>query len=79
MINFSNLDVKSLTTDEMNSLIGLKFVDNNSDGDHLISRDRLPENSRVIPKGYLVTMDYQEDRLNLHLNEEGIVTKVKKG
>ena len=45
----------------------------------MISRDRLPKNTRIIPKGSFVTMDWQEDRLNLHLNEEDIIIKVKKG
>lgn len=45
----------------------------------MISRDRLPKNTRIIPKGSMVTMDWQEDRLNLHLDDKEIVTKVKKG
>ena len=72
-----------MSPEQMESLIGLKFIDSpaapSSPTEGLLTRSQLPKNSRVIPKGYVVTMDYQEDRLNLHLDEKGIVSKVKKG
>jgi hypothetical protein len=33
----------------------------------------------VIPPGSFVTMDFQEDRLNVHIDSAGKITKVKKG
>lgn len=45
----------------------------------MVSRDQLPKKCRVIPPGSVVTMDWVEDRLNVHLNSEGKITKVKKG
>lgn len=45
----------------------------------MISRDRLPKGSRVIPKGGFVTMDYVEDRLNVFLDDDGKVKRVTVG
>ena len=39
----------------------------------------LPEVSRVIPPGAMVTKDYREERLNVHVKEDGTVTHVTKG
>ena len=72
-----------MSQDQKDSLLGLKFVDvadpSTASIPGAIARSQLPENSRVIPQGYFVTMDYQEDRLNLYLDAEGKVKKVKTG
>ena len=39
----------------------------------------LPEQSRVIKPGSMVTKDFNPDRLNIHVNEEGTVTHVQQG
>ena len=36
----------------------------------------LPERRRIIPPGSAVTMDYIPDRLNLEVDETGIITRV---
>lgn len=79
MINFKNIPVESISDAEMKLLIGLKFVDGNSNDPNVITRERLPNNCRVIPAGNVVTMDWVPDRLNVHLDEDGNVKKVKKG
>ena len=78
MIDYSKKKVESLSETEMNHLIGLKFVETNPSLNDL-TREKLPENCRVIPPGSMVTMDFQEDRLNVYLDEADIVKKVKKG
>ena len=39
----------------------------------------LPEEHRIISPGTMVTKDYNEDRLNVHLNEDGTVSHVLHG
>ncbi|PCH95989.1 MAG: hypothetical protein COB84_05405 [Rhodobacteraceae bacterium] len=39
----------------------------------------LPPRTRVLRPGALVTMDYIESRLNIHLNGQGIIVKLKCG
>lgn len=36
----------------------------------------LPHGTRIIPPGTMVTMDYQEDRLNLDIDEANRITRV---
>lgn len=79
IVDFSRNSVESLTEDQLSSLKNLKFVDGPSTDSNSITRDRLPKESRVIPKGSVVTMDWDPNRLNLYLDEEGKVYKVKKG
>ena len=43
------------------------------------SKKDLPEEHRVIAPGQLVTRDFKENRLNVHLNEDGIVSHVIHG
>ncbi len=45
----------------------------------MISRDRLPPGTRIIPKGAFVTMDYVGDRLNLKLDDQMKVKNVTIG
>jgi hypothetical protein len=39
----------------------------------------LPEECRVIVPGQMVTKDFREKRLNVHLNEDGTVSHVHHG
>lgn len=41
--------------------------------------DNISGNSRIFPPGTAGTMDYQAGRLNVYINEEGIVDKVSYG
>lgn len=39
----------------------------------------LPTKTRVLPKGSVVTLDFDPDRLNVHLDEHSIAVKVNYG
>lgn len=41
--------------------------------------DSISSNNRIFPPGTMGTMDYQASRLNVYINEEGIVTQVSYG
>lgn len=36
----------------------------------------LPEPSRIVTPGAMLTRDFREDRLNVHLDDDGVVTHV---
>lgn len=64
--------------DWMSKLMGKKLTD--SAGDHSsFSKKELPSNHRVVEPNGVMTMDYSPDRLNVHVDEEGIVRDVKMG
>ncbi len=77
---------------DIKSYVGKKYVDDReelvsdnapdasqSDPQKTVRHSELPENSRVVRPGDFVTMDYKEDRLNLHLDVDDIVVKQKMG
>lgn len=39
----------------------------------------LPEETRIIEPGMMVTKDFKENRLNVHLKDDGTVSHVVKG
>jgi len=39
----------------------------------------LPEKHRVVKEGDMMTMDHNPDRLNIHVADDGTVTKVTHG
>jgi hypothetical protein len=39
----------------------------------------LPEKHRVVKEGDMMTMDHNPDRLNIHVDDDGTVTKVTHG
>ncbi|KAF4122303.1 Peptidase inhibitor I78 family [Geosmithia morbida] len=39
----------------------------------------LPQPSRIVKPGMMVTRDFKEDRLNVHVNDDGIVSHVTYG
>lgn len=43
------------------------------------AKTELPEKHRVIAPGQMVTRDFHEDRLNVHVDEEGTVSHVTYG
>ncbi|PNY25133.1 Translation machinery-associated protein 20 [Tolypocladium capitatum] len=65
-------------TDEWrNKLVGKKFSDTESNETAscpMFCKKDLPEQHRIISPGTLVTKDYNENRLNVHLNEDGTVS-----
>ncbi|RKF82726.1 Inhibitor I78 superfamily [Golovinomyces cichoracearum] len=55
-------------------LVGKK-IGNSHEKDEFPKSD-LPENSRIITADSMTTMDYNPDRLNVYLDETGVVTRV---
>ena len=50
----------------------------NTDEQVFAKRD-LPQETRIIEPGMMVTKDFKEDRLNVHLKDDGTVSHVVKG
>lgn len=50
-----------------------------SDKNKVVRHSELPEGTRVIFPDTMVTMDYREDRLNLHVDNENVVTRQRMG
>ncbi|GAO18981.1 uncharacterized protein UV8b_00091 [Ustilaginoidea virens] len=61
-----------------NKLVGKKLSDGEHDETNFCVKD-LPEEHRVIAPGQLVTRDLKENRLNIHLADDGTVTHVERG
>ena len=85
MIDYSGLNVKKMSEEDLkemnNSLKNLKFIDSDAAAQSagIITRAHLPKNLRVIPRGYVTTMDYVEDRIKLLVEEDGVIYKVQRG
>ncbi|KAL7963784.1 hypothetical protein V8C34DRAFT_6643 [Trichoderma compactum] len=56
-----------------NKLVGKTFSETES------NETDLPESHRIIKPGSIVTKDFRQDRLNVHLNEDGTVSHVVHG
>ncbi|KUJ08056.1 uncharacterized protein LY89DRAFT_691357 [Mollisia scopiformis] len=65
----------SKTEEWMNKLVGKKLTDGPSDATSFAKQD-LPKETRVIEPGSMVTKDFNENRLNVHLKEDGTVSHV---
>ncbi|KFG86677.1 translation machinery-associated protein 20 [Metarhizium anisopliae] len=66
------------TEEWQNKLVGKKL----SDTEHtetLFCKKDLPQEHRVIGPGQAVTMDFKENRLNVHLDDKGTVSHVTHG
>lgn len=48
-------------------------------GAKFFAKRDLPEKHRVIQPGQMVTKDFQEDRLNIHVKDDGTVSHVTHG
>ena len=64
--------------------IGKKYVDDrersiDDDDDDVLLHSDLPVGTRVIGHDTFVTMDYVPERLNVYIDTECVVTKVKYG
>ncbi|KAH8425813.1 uncharacterized protein LDX57_003557 [Aspergillus melleus] len=62
----------------LNKLAGKKISDSTSDVNTFAKKD-LPQSHRIIKPGDAMTMDYRQDRLNIHLGEDDIVHDVNFG
>lgn len=81
-------EAKRMNFDESNygQMVGLRYLDTESEAtasslqrDKIVTREQLPLVHRVIPPGSMVTMDYRKERMNVHLDENDNVKKVKYG
>ncbi|ORZ33090.1 hypothetical protein BCR44DRAFT_129004 [Catenaria anguillulae PL171] len=59
------------------TLIGKTLVDGPA-ATH-VSKSTLPNPHRIIKPGYMVTMDFNEARLNVHTDDSNKVTNVRYG
>ncbi|ODH50880.1 hypothetical protein GX48_03022 [Paracoccidioides brasiliensis] len=59
-------------------LLGKKLTQSTSDTASFAKKD-LPPSHRVVEPGMMMTMDHIPERLNIHVNEDGTVTKVNYG
>lgn len=78
------LKVSDLLTVE--ELVGFKFVDNAMNPDEVdadivtkLAYRSLYKIHRIIHPGTIVTMDFRPDRVNININEEGIIVSVGPG
>ncbi|KAI8870118.1 hypothetical protein GQ42DRAFT_155609 [Ramicandelaber brevisporus] len=44
-----------------------------------VGTDELPKSHRIIKPGGLVTMDYRSNRLNVHVNKDGVISSLHYG
>ena len=61
-----------------NKLVGKTLSDSESNETVFCKRD-LPEETRIIEPGMMVTKEFKENRLNVHLKEDGTVSHVIHG
>ncbi|KAL2882008.1 hypothetical protein SGCOL_002747 [Colletotrichum sp. CLE4] len=59
-------------------LVGKKLHEEESNETTFCKRD-LPEESRVIEPGMMVTKDFRPNRINVHVKEDGTVSHVNHG
>jgi hypothetical protein len=62
-----------------NKLIGKKLSDDDASTETVFAKRDLPQETRIIEPGMMVTKDFKEDRLNVHLKDDGTVSHVVKG
>ncbi|CAJ2513233.1 Uu.00g013520.m01.CDS01 [Anthostomella pinea] len=66
------------TEEWRNKLVG-KTVSDDSHSETNFCKKELPEQCRVIKPGMMVTKDFQPDRLNVHVKDDGTVSHVQHG
>jgi len=71
-INSGGNDPKS---EWINKLVGKKLTDSTSDSNSFARQD-LPKEHRIIEPDSMVTQDFKQDRLNVHLGKDGTVKDV---
>lgn len=54
-------------------------LDSLGDNIKFVNEDDLPKKKRVIKPGYMVTMDYDPERLNVHIRDDFYIKDVKWG
>lgn len=76
--------VKMIKTEreyEMQDGTKIPYVDYRLDDPDFVAEAKqlLGANTRILPPGSVVTMDYNPNRHNVRLDEDGIVTSIGKG
>ncbi|KAI1353687.1 hypothetical protein F5Y01DRAFT_275910 [Xylaria sp. FL0043] len=66
------------TQEWTNKLVG-KTLSDDSHSETNFCKKELPQQSRVITPGMMVTKDFVPDRLNVHCKEDGTVSHVTHG
>ncbi|KAK2608499.1 hypothetical protein QQS21_002961 [Conoideocrella luteorostrata] len=66
------------TEEWQNKLVGKKLHDSEHN-ETMFCKKELPEHHRIIAPGQMVTRDFHENRLNVHVDESGTVTHVQHG
>ncbi|CAN8102116.1 unnamed protein product [Discula destructiva] len=67
------------TEEWTNKLVGKKIHEGEDSNETLFAKKSLPEKHRVIQPGQMVTKDFVEDRLNVHVGDDGTVSHVTHG
>ncbi|KAF4435750.1 putative pua rna binding domain-containing protein [Fusarium austroafricanum] len=62
-----------------NKLVGKKLSDEETSTETVFAKRDLPQETRIIEPGMMVTKDFKENRLNVHLKDDGTVSHVVKG
>ncbi|KAK9382128.1 uncharacterized protein V2V93DRAFT_366512 [Kockiozyma suomiensis] len=62
-----------------NKLVGKKITNSGPSSDTSFPESELPNPSRVIKPGMLTTMDFRPERINVTVDESGIVKHVRTG
>jgi hypothetical protein len=67
-----------MSKEEAEALIGKRVVKKASDedGDDVVVESTLPNPYRVLKPRSRQTRDYRPERLNLHVNDDGVIEKV---
>ncbi|RDA87458.1 hypothetical protein CP532_2785 [Ophiocordyceps camponoti-leonardi (nom. inval.)] len=66
------------TEEWQNKLVGKKLSETETNETEFCKKD-LPKEHRIISPGTMVTKDHNENRLNVHLDDEGVVSHVLHG
>lgn len=74
-------DTANPQEDWSKKLVGKKYVEGDvaTTDENTFTKASLPQPSRVCKPGGLFTMDYNTERLNVHVNNDNVVTHVTVG
>ncbi|KAK3933628.1 hypothetical protein QBC46DRAFT_401612 [Diplogelasinospora grovesii] len=67
------------TEEWMSKLAGKKLCDDGPTNETNFCKTDLPKETRIISPGMMVTKDFNPDRLNVHVNDDGTVSHVVHG
>ncbi|KXN66838.1 hypothetical protein CONCODRAFT_80379 [Conidiobolus coronatus NRRL 28638] len=85
ILNFLLSSVMSSNAEDYQNLVGKKFIESSNESSfsksdsNLVFESELPTNRRIKKPGYGHTCDFDEDRLEITIDKEGIVKGVRNG